>query len=165
MVVTTRAARMSTITRFSRVRRSGVRQASNMNCILVVEDNPADVFLIREAFASAGLYADFAVSFAGDGEDALEKLAQLRTESLQLVLLDLNLPKSGGFEVLQSIRADAALEHTVVVTWTSSLAPQETERLFALGANHQMVKPMRLEEYETIGTLLRELLAASKSAV
>ncbi|MBL8213978.1 MAG: response regulator [Bryobacterales bacterium] len=130
-----------------------------MNRILVVEDNPADVFLIREAFSSAGLDNDYLVSFAGDGEEALEKLAQLRTESLCLVLLDLNLPKSGGFDVLQSIRADAALRHTLVVTWTSSLAPEEAQRLMDMGVNHHLVKPMRLEEYAGIGTLIRQMLA------
>lgn len=132
-----------------------------MNCILVVEDNPADIFLIQQAFSSAGLSSDYAVSYAEDGEQALEKLAQLRSESLRLVLLDLNLPKSGGLEILQSIRSDQAFAHTLVVTWTSSIAPQEADRLYELGISCHIVKPMRLEEYTAIGPLLRDLLATS----
>lgn len=136
-----------------------------MNCILVVEDNPADVFLIRQALTSAGLVSDYSIIYADDGEEALEKLALLRSESLHLIVLDLNLPKSGGLEILQSIRADPAFSHTLVVTWTSSLAPHETERLFELGVNHHIVKPMRLEDYVAIGPLLRDLLTSSQSFV
>lgn len=136
-----------------------------MDCILVVEDNPADVLLIQEAFSAAGLFGDYAVTFAGDGEEALEKLAQLRSESLRLVLLDLNLPKSGGIEVLRSIRADAAWEQTLVVTWTSSLAPRETEQLLALGADYHMVKPMQLHAYTAIGAQIRRILVHGKSLV
>jgi len=129
-----------------------------MNCILVVEDNPADVFLIRQALASAGLSSDYAIFYADDGEEAMEKLAQLRSETLDLVLLDLNLPKSGGFDILQAIRSDPALARSLVVTWTSSIAPQEADRLWELGVNQHIVKPMRLEEYVTIGSQLRSLL-------
>lgn len=136
-----------------------------MNCILVVEDNPADIFLIQQAFHSASLSSEYCVSLAEDGEQALEKLALLRSESLRLVLLDLNLPKSGGLEILQSIRADPAFTHTIVVTWTSSIAPHEADRLFELGVNHHIVKPMRLEEYTAIGPLIRDLLTTSQSCV
>jgi CheY-like chemotaxis protein len=129
-----------------------------MNCILVVEDNPADVFLIRQALASAGLSSDYAISYAEDGEEAMEKLAQLRSERLDLILLDLNLPKSGGFDILQAIRSDPGLARALVVTWTSSIAPQEADRLWELGVNQHIVKPMRLEEYVTIGAQLRSLL-------
>lgn len=129
-----------------------------MKTILVVEDNPADVFLIQQALSAAGVLADYTPHFAEDGEEALEKLEQLRAEGLQLVLLDLNLPKSGGLEVLQAIRRDPELARALVVTWTSSIAPQEVDRLMELGVNRHIVKPMRLEEYVQIGAMLRELL-------
>ena len=137
-----------------------------MNTILVVEDNPADVFLIKEVLASAGITDRYSIEFAEDGEEALLALSRAANDRRLpgLILLDLNLPKSGGMEVLQSIRQNPRLAETIVVTWTSSVAPHEAEALNCLGVTRHVIKPMRLEEYVQIGTLLRDLLESRDTA-
>jgi CheY-like chemotaxis protein len=137
-----------------------------MATILIVEDNPADVFLIKEVLAGAGITGRYALEFAEDGEEALHALSSRNSNGgpPSLVLLDLNLPKSGGMEVLQRIRENPALARTIVVTWTSSIAPHEAEALLRLGVTRHVIKPMRLEEYVQIGTLLRDLLDAKDTA-
>jgi CheY-like chemotaxis protein len=136
-----------------------------MTTILIVEDNPADVFLIKEVLAGVGLTDRYALEFAEDGEEALHALSRNSNGGPPtLVLLDLNLPKSGGMEVLQRIRENPVLTRTIVVTWTSSIAPHEAEALLRLGVTRHVIKPMRLEEYVQIGTLLRDLLDARDSA-
>jgi two-component system, response regulator len=136
-----------------------------MTTILIVEDNPADVFLIKEVLAGAGLTDRYSLQFAEDGEEALQALSRHSNGGPPgLVLLDLNLPKSGGMEVLQRIRENPALAHTIVVTWTSSIAPHEADTLIRLGVTRHVIKPMRLEEYVQIGTLLRDLLDARDTA-
>jgi CheY-like chemotaxis protein len=131
-----------------------------MDRILVVDDNPADLFLIREALASAGVM-DYALEVAEDGDEALRMLnaGVAGQDRPILIVLDLNLPKRGGTEVLQAIRKNPQTADMLVVTWTSSIAPQEAERLRELGVDEHIVKPMRLEEYTQIGQTLRNLLA------
>jgi CheY-like chemotaxis protein len=105
--------------------------------ILLVEDNPGDAQLVRMAFAEA--LASARVSVVTDGEAAL---ARLREEGPpDLLLLDLNLPGLTGHEVLQSIRADAALRRLPVVVLSSSDAEADVTRSYELGANSHIVKP------------------------
>lgn len=136
-----------------------------MDRILVVDDNPADLFLIREALKNAGL-SDYTLETAEDGEEAMRSLTSgtFAEKRPLLIVLDLNLPKSGGTEVLQAIRKNPQMADTLVVTWTSSIAPQEAEQLRALGVDEHIVKPMRLEEYARIGQTLRNLLNRRKRA-
>src|SRR5215210_4172070 len=103
-------------------------QAAGGNArILHVEDNEADVRLTREALREAG--EDVRLSAVGDGEQAL---AYLRREggfaeapAPDLVLLDLNLPRKNGLEVLEDMRADEALAYIPVIVITSSAARQD----------------------------------------
>jgi two-component system, chemotaxis family, response regulator Rcp1 len=126
--------------------------------VLQVEDNEADVRLTREALREAG--EELRLSVVGDGEQAL---AFLRREAgfedaprPQLVLLDLNLPRKDGVEVLQEMRQDPALAHIPVIVLTSSSAARDVDACYAAGANAFVVKSLELDEFiERIG-IIRE---------
>jgi len=105
--------------------------------ILLVEDNPGDAQLVRMALAEA--LPSARLSVAPDGEAAL---ARLREEGPpDLLLLDLNLPRLSGHEVLESVRADAALRRLPVVVLSSSRAESDVTRSYELGANSHIAKP------------------------
>lgn len=117
--------------------------------ILLVEDNPADVRLTREALREGKLHNNLYV--ATDGVDAM---AFLRREGPyadavrpDLILLDLNLPKKDGREVLEDIKADASLRTIPVVILTSSEAEQDILRAYDLHANCYVTKPVDLDQF------------------
>src|SRR5512140_3465470 len=91
--------------------------------ILLVEDNPADVYLIEEALRTHGVH--YEMKWLRDGEQALALLAEVNVESPDLVLLDLNLPRVDGKEVLARIRQTPAFATTLVAIMTSSDSPQD----------------------------------------
>lgn len=117
--------------------------------ILLVEDNPADVRLTREALREGKLRNNLHVA-----PDGVEALAMLRgtgryTDAVRpdLILLDLNLPRKDGREVLQEIKADPALRHIPVVVLTSSQAEQDILRAYDLHANCYVTKPVDLDQF------------------
>jgi len=121
------------------------------SCILLVEDNPRDAELIQRAFKQARMANP--INIVNDGAEAMDYLsgAGIYADRAQhplpfLVLLDLNLPKVSGLEVLQWIRTQPALEKLCVVILTSSREPAETERAYALGANSYLHKPGNFEQ-------------------
>lgn len=120
--------------------------------ILLVEDNPDDVELTRLAFDEAKIANQLAV--VGDGAEALDYLfARGRftdrdpTDLPSLVLLDLNLPKVDGREVLQAIRANEATRALPVVVLTTSTEPFDVEATYALGVNSYIQKPVDFEQF------------------
>lgn len=113
--------------------------------VLLVEDNPGDADLTREAFEECRLLIDLRV--ATDGVAAMQ---QLRAEHPDLILLDLNLPRKNGTEVLAEIRADPDLKHIPVVVLTSSTAEQDVVKSYQLGANCYVTKPVDLQAFQTI---------------
>lgn len=120
--------------------------------ILLVEDNPGDVRLTKEALKESKMRNDLAV--VGDG---VEALAFLRREGRyasamrpDIILLDLNLPKKDGREVLAEIKADRALKHIPVVILTSSQAERDIVRAYNLHANCYVTKPVDLEQFITV---------------
>jgi CheY-like chemotaxis protein len=111
--------------------------------ILLVEDDDDHVFLIRRALADVE-GVDVAIEVAGDGEQAVERLARSRFEPggrPQLVLLDLKMPRMDGLEVLRQLRADEATRGLPVVVLTSSERPEDREDAVALGASWFLCKP------------------------
>ena len=130
--------------------------ASEPADILLVEDNPGDVRLTEEAFAEGQICNTLHV--ATDGVDAM---AFLRKEGEfadvpcpDIVLLDLNLPRKGGREVLAEIRADEALKHLPVVVLTSSEAEEDVVKSYELQANAYLTKPVDPEAFiETVRSL------------
>jgi len=112
--------------------------------ILLVEDNPGDVRLTREALREGKILNELSVV-----EDGVEALAFLRREGRyaeavkpDLILLDLNLPKKDGREVLQEIKGDGALKKIPVVVLTTSRAEEDILRAYGLHANCSMTKPV-----------------------
>ena len=124
----------------------------SMKTILLVEDNPDDVELTRIAFAEAKIANELVV--VGDGAEALDYLfARGRyadrdpADLPSIVLLDLNLPKLDGREVLQALRASPATRGLPVVVLTTSTEPFDVEASYALGVNSYIRKPVDFEQF------------------
>ncbi len=117
--------------------------------ILLVEDNPGDVRLTLEAFKEGTILNNFTVM-----NDGVEALAYLRREGQHakavrpdLILLDLNLPKKDGREVLAEIKTDERLMKIPVVVLTSSAAEEDIARAYSRHANCFITKPADLDQF------------------
>ena len=124
----------------------------NQNEILLIEDNPDDIELTRIAFTEAGIAQRLVV--VRDGAEALDYLfargasaGRNAREQPAIVLLDLNLPKLDGREVLQAIRSDARTRALPVVVLTTSDEPFDIEATYALGVNSYIRKPVDFEQF------------------
>jgi len=120
--------------------------------VLLVEDSPGDIRLTREAFRDAN--AAIHVNVATDGVDAM---AFLRQEGDQadaprpaIILLDLNLPRMDGREVLAQIKADPSLKTIPTIILTTSEANADIVRSYELQANSYLTKPVQLEKFESL---------------
>lgn len=120
--------------------------------ILLVEDNPDDVELTRLAFEESRIGNKLVV--VSDGAAALDYLfakgkysERDPTQLPSIVLLDLNLPKIDGREVLQAIRANEATRTLPVVVLTTSAEPFDVEASYALGVNSYIQKPVDFEQF------------------
>jgi len=120
--------------------------------ILLVEDNPGDVRLTVEALKEAKVSNNLSV--VGDGQDALSYLrreGQFQDAARpDLILLDLNLPRMSGREVLALIKEDSDLKRIPVVILTTSEAEQDILRSYDLHANCYITKPVDLEKFITV---------------
>ena len=129
--------------------------------VFLIEDHTPDVFLIEKALMESGVTCH--VTRCSDGEQALLTLGMVRLKPEahpKLVLLDLNLPRVGGLDVLRAIRQDPALKDLTVVVLTSSEAPRDREEAMALGAVRFITKPPELRAYkDAIGGVVRDFLA------
>jgi CheY-like chemotaxis protein len=117
--------------------------------VLLVEDNPGDVRLTKEALKEGKLLNQLTV--VGDG---VEALSLLRKEGIyadapqpELILLDLNLPKKDGREVLAEIKADPNLRRIPVVVLTTSSSEEDILKIYDLHANCYITKPVDLEQF------------------
>ena len=112
--------------------------------VLLIEDDPGDVLMVREVFEDHGWASQLAV--VGDGIDAVEYVrragAYAAVQRPDLVLLDLNLPRMGGREVLQLLKADPDLGSIPVIVLTTSAAEEDIIRSYANHANAYVTKPM-----------------------
>ena len=116
--------------------------------IFLIEDNPADVMLVREALDRSWVAHELMV--AHDGEQALRMLDDLRSEP-HLILLDLNVPKLDGLALLQ--RSDRLGAPVIVLTGSEN--PEDKSRALALGARDYVVKPLKFDDFvETIRRML-----------
>lgn len=126
--------------------------------ILMVEDNPGDVRLTREAFDQAAI--DFAIHVVTDGDAALDFLFQrgAHTDAPRpdLVLLDLNLPRLNGQEVLKSMRDDPELKRIPVIVLTSSDDEDDVLRSYQLQANAYLKKPVDPAKFDELVRFLEE---------
>lgn len=117
--------------------------------ILLVEDNEDDVIMTLESFEEVNLIN--VVSIVSDGEEAM---AYLRREGKYkyvsvpgLILLDINMPKKNGFEVLQEIKADPRLSHIPVIVLTTSDREADIVKSYAYGACSFIPKPVDFEDF------------------
>ena len=120
--------------------------------VLLVEDNPGDVRLTREALRDGKVHNNLSVA-----PDGVEALAFLRRQGKyadaprpDVILLDLNLPRKDGREVLEEIKADPSLARIPVVILTSSEAERDIAQAYALHANCYVTKPVDLDQFITV---------------
>jgi len=117
--------------------------------ILLVEDNPGDERLTREALKEGKVYHK--LHWAKDGVEAMDFLYRRGkfkdAPRPDIILLDLNLPKKDGREVLQDIKADETLKRIPVVVLTTSKAEEDVLRSYNLHANCYVTKPVDLEKF------------------
>jgi CheY-like chemotaxis protein len=119
--------------------------------ILLVEDNPADVEITIEAFRRSR--SGNRVSVCRDGEEALEFLFQrgrfARATSAprpDLVLMDLNLPRKSGAEVIEQMKGNESLRDIPVVVLTTSDRDEDVRRCYKIGANNYLIKPVQFDD-------------------
>ena len=128
--------------------------------ILLVEDNPGDVILIREMLREHGLRGELRV--IRDGDIACEFIARLDRDleipCPGLLILDLNLPRRSGREVLKMFRESDRCAKIPVAILSSSSATEDRDAVAVLGADTYIQKPISLEEFMQIGAILKQVL-------
>jgi chemotaxis family two-component system response regulator Rcp1 len=128
-----------------------------------VEDSKADLFLIREAIEAAQVGA--AVSIVKDGRQAVEFIDKADAGHAafcpDLVLLDLNLPKKDGLDVLRYMRNSASCKNALVLVVSSSDSTSDREAAKALGFNGYFRKPSAYAEFMKLAPMIRELLTGA----
>jgi CheY-like chemotaxis protein len=130
--------------------------------VLVVEDNPADAFLISELLNDAGIRVNIQV--VNDGQKALDALSQMRSRGSKdepdMIFLDLNIPKVHGFEVLRRIRISPEHRHLPVVVMTGSRNKDDEIRVRGMGVTDYRIKPGSAAEMDDTVSWLRQNVAA-----
>lgn len=114
--------------------------------LLIIEDNPGDVRLLEEAFEE--LRANVKIHVAKDGAEGIEMIAATRAKNSwrpDLILLDLNLPKISGHDVLNQIKNDPQTRWIPVIVLTSSKAESDVRRAYEAHANAYLRKPSTLD--------------------
>jgi two-component system, chemotaxis family, response regulator Rcp1 len=129
--------------------------------ILLAEDNDGDVFLVRRALQKQGLSCQLEV--AHNGEEAMQLLEAAEVgpsaDAPELILLDLNLPRIDGSEILARLRKTRTFSHTPVIVLTSSDSPKDRDLAMSLGANSYFRKPMDLRSFMQLGQVIENALA------
>jgi len=124
--------------------------------VLLIEDNPADAELTMDALRES--YLENRVLWLKDGAQAIDHLfgedAAIRIQRIKLILLDLQLPRINGLEVLRRIRSEAQTRRLPVVILTSSQEESDVIRAYDLGTNSYLVKPV---DYDSFITIVKEL--------
>ncbi len=124
--------------------------------VLLVEDNPADAELTREALTAQR--DDLVVDFATDGFEALDYLQRRAEANMQLpdlVILDLNMPRMSGKDFLADVRQDARFRALPIIVLTTSAAEEDIHQSYALGANSFVNKPMEFNQFEEAVQLMQ----------
>jgi two-component system, chemotaxis family, response regulator Rcp1 len=130
--------------------------------ILVIEDNASDVFLLDRALKKQDL--QFELVHLLSGGDALAFIrrqgAYAKSATPDLILVDLNLSRYTGEDILREIQSAAHLGGVPVCVWSSSKSPRDTTRLKELGVSQFITKPSGLDQFMEIGKTIKDLLAA-----
>ena len=133
--------------------------------ILVIEDNPADVDLLKLAMETSGLICD--VTVIDDGGEALALTRQqgrhAEMPAPDLIILDLNLPKNDGLEILEAMRESQPYAQTPIAVLSSSSSPRERAKIEKYSISRFITKPSYLEEFLAIGNVIKELLGETRA--
>jgi CheY-like chemotaxis protein len=128
--------------------------------IVVVEDNPLDVFLIKEVFRK--YRPDAALDVLKNGEEAIQLILRLEEDDSapcpRLILLDVNLPRTDGFNVLERLRQSRRSASIPVIVVTSSSAQADQRRAAELGAKAYFKKPAGYDEFMKVGDIIQKVL-------
>ncbi len=120
--------------------------------ILLIEDNAADIRLTKEVLQESKIVSNLDV--VRDGVEAIDYLKKKgkfsNTRKPNLILLDLNLPKRNGFEVLETIKQDKELKRIPIVILTVSDAKEDLIKAYNLHANCYVIKPLEMKEFHKI---------------
>ena len=131
--------------------------------IALIEDNPADAFLVKEAITNR--YISASVVVIRDGDKAIRAIGRVDADDNavkpNLFLLDLNLPTRTGEEVLTHIRKSRRLSTTPVIVMTSSGSPKDRATAESLGANRYFCKPSDYDSFMKLGEVIEEMLTAN----
>jgi CheY-like chemotaxis protein len=146
------------------------RRSMNEPQIFLVEDNSCDVFLVRRALEDRNLSCQLKV--AQHGEEAMRQLKRMQAEpageSPALILLDLNLPRVDGVQLLSYIRRNSFFDSVPVIVMTSSQSSRDRDSCLSLGANQYFEKPSDLHGYLKSGSVvaatLHSCMAGSRPA-
>jgi DNA-binding response OmpR family regulator len=129
--------------------------------VLLIEDNRPDALLVRDGLRRRGL--DFVLHEIADGEAAADYVERLRSGAdvpyPDVVIMDLNLPKGDGLEILQTFRDCPRLVHTPVIVMTSSESPADRTKVAEMGNTCYFKKPLDLDEFLRIGAVVQEVLS------
>ena len=131
--------------------------------ILLIEDNPADAGLVREALEEHGLECEFLV--IADGDKAIrfvEALDAGTADAPDVVIVDLNLPRRPGREVLEAVRHSVKCSRATVVILSSSYAAEDRADAARLGVDDYILKPLRLDEFLELGARFKTLFEAAR---
>ena len=124
--------------------------------ILLGEDNPADVYLIRQALEEN--HVTYTLRVATHGGEMMAAVADQSAQVPDLIILDLNLPRHDGLEILRFIRTSSHMKGVPIVILTSSDSPKDRIAVSEYGADCYIRKSSNLTEFMAIGKILRELL-------
>ena len=133
--------------------------------ILLAEDNPADVYLVREALREQGL--EFVLDVVEDGEKAFQYLERAEVDRSRpcpdLFIVDLNMPKRSGTAFLKRIRESDLCGSTPVVILTSSDSPRDRQETLELGASRYIRKPSDFDAFLQVGSEILEVWRRSQN--
>jgi chemotaxis family two-component system response regulator Rcp1 len=143
-----------------RTSNEGQGYTMNLLHILLAEDNRGDVLLVREALQEHNIEHELFV--VQDGAQAIEFIRRMgkpgEANCPDLMLLDLNLPKADGTEILSEFRRHPQCSGTPVIVVTSSDAPKDRARAAEFGIAHYFKKPSEFEEFMKLGAVVRETI-------
>ena len=138
--------------------------AETVPLLVVIEDNPSDVQLLEYTLKDAGLRCD--VEVIVDGQKALAWVRKhIVGEPLPaLVIVDLNLPKHDGIEILEEMQRGGMLDGTTVLVLSSSPSPRDSARVRAFPNTRYMTKPSDLDGYGDLAKVLEEMMRTGRTA-
>jgi len=135
--------------------------------IVIIEDNPADVFLLRHGLDQHG--EEYVLETLDDGEEALQFVQKQRLLPFEpepcVIVLDLHLPKHDGPVVLQALRSEPSLAHVQVVALSTLAAPQDEMRVRDLGVRLYRTKPTDLDDWISLARQILEICRERDAAV